>query len=87
MWFWTKRGEHERVITALEHGSVWVWSSADDKSGVRHSVCFSSREYRDTNVEPVGRWVIVARWLDTVREHEQQYPHYNVSGRDCELLS
>ena len=83
MWFWTQRGTRETVTTALEHGSVWVWSSRDDKSGVKHSVCYPSRP------EPAargGRWVLVCRWVDTLRLYDQCSPYRNLSGHDCVWL-
>ena len=80
MWFWAQSDVREWVVTALEHGSVWVWSSKDDKSGVKHAVHFPPMN-ECSGEKCAGRWVLVGRWLDTVRQHSQEYPHYNVSGR------
>ena len=89
MWFWARRDTDEWVVTALEHGSVWIWSSRDDKSGAKHSV-----QYPPATSDPrcsslphgCGRWVLVCRWLDTLREHDQDFPYRNLSGRGCVWL-
>lgn len=88
MWFWARSRTDEWVVTALEHGSVWVWSSDDDKSGVRHAVRYPPAECAAGRgaMSGTGRWVIVARWLDMVRRHRQRPPYRNCSGRDCMWL-
>ena len=86
MWFCVRDGREEWMLTPLEHGSVLVWSSHDDKSGVQHSVSFPASPAPHAVDVTGGRFVLVCRWLDTVREHAQVYPHCNVSGRECEWL-
>ena len=93
MWFWARDASKEWVVTALEHGSVWVWTARDDTSGVKHSVCYPP-ETATVMQPPVyvqdprqeGRWVIIARWLDTLRDYEREYPYRNQSGRDLVWL-
>lgn len=88
MWFWVRNAVQEWALTELAHGSVLVWSSNDDKSGAQHAVCYPPSDVRCyATYEPGGRWVVVCRWLDTVREHEQRYPHYNAGGRECTWLN
>jgi hypothetical protein len=89
MWFWARRDTAEWVVTPLEHGSVWIWSSRDDKSGVKHSVQYpkACEHPRDVRLPSgCGRWVIVCRWLDSLREHDQDFPFRNLSGRGCVWL-
>ena len=77
------RGDGREAQLDLEHGSVWVWPSEDDKSGWEHSVCYDCMPPPESQHYRRGRWVIIARWLDTVREYQQEYPHRNVSGGQC----
>ena len=92
MWFWAQEGnEAEWAVTPLEHGSVWMWTSRDDKCGTKHAVRYSYEEgggESDSTEGAVGtgRWVIVARWLDTLRRYDRHFPYRNRSGRECMWL-
>lgn len=88
MWFWVRTAQSEDVATALGHGSVWIWSSADDKCGVKHSVRYeSNRAEGSDRREGEGRWVIIGRWIDTVREYNCHYPYRNCSGQECAWIN
>ena len=90
MWFWARSSTEAFVVTALEHGSVWIWTSKDDKSGSKHSVCYPPDEHQpnmcNRRAKGEGRWVAVCRWIDTLREYQNTTPHRNLSGMDCVWL-
>ena len=86
MWFWVRTDSTEFVATPLEDGSVWLWSSRDDKSGVKHSVRYPPHTEASGAHKGRGRWVIIARWVDTVRNYSCEYPYRNCSGAECTWL-
>ena len=90
MWFWVRDATEEAVVTALEHGSVWMWSGRDDTCGVKHSVRYSPHleggETDRYSHKGCGRWAIIARWVDTIRDYSCEYPYRNCSGASCVWL-
>ena len=86
MLFKVKDGNEEWGLTHLEHGSVLIWTSHDDKSGVKHSVTYPPPSDSLEGQESGGRWVLIARWIDTIRDYNHEFPHRNVSEGDCVWL-
>tara|TARA_B110001452_G_C15115918_1_gene388989 strand:- start:106 stop:426 length:321 start_codon:yes stop_codon:yes gene_type:complete len=73
-----KRSQHERcakVLTPLEDGSAFVWSAEDDERR-------QHRPFWPWNRKPkASRWVLVCRWVDTLREHSTSEPFRVVSEK------
>ena len=64
-----------KVLTPLEDGSVLVWSAEDD----------AKRQHRpfwpwDRKAQ-ASRWVLVCRWVDTLRVHSTTEPYRVVSEK------
>ena len=63
------------VVAKLKAGSVWLWSARDDANWLHRPWWPWGRKPK------ASRWVLVARWIDTVREHSLHEPYRVVSDR------
>ena len=79
------RPDTQEILADLHHGSVLLWDCVVDDHRFQHKVHFPEHHDPSRCDADRGRWAIICRWMDTVREYSchERSSHTNLNGRDA----